>query len=93
MVAGNTMYILYLWLLKVVIWLVLVSDGRYSLWCVYDGRAPYALFVHTSRAPYLRNLTNIGNHVTVRLPICLHHRAANVKCQTYKLVWEPVICV
>ena len=86
MVAGNTMYILYLWLLKVVIWLVLVSDGRYSLWCAYDGRAPYALFVHMSRAPYPRNLRNFGNYVTIRLPISLHHRVANVKCQTFKLV-------
>ena len=87
------MYILYLWVLKVVIRLVLGSNERYSLWFVYDDRAPYVLFVHTSGAPYLRNLRNFGNHVTVRLPICLHHREANVKCHTYNLVWEPVICV
>ena len=73
--------------------IVLVSNERYLLWCVYDGRAPRTLFVHMSGAPYQRNLRNFGNHVTVRLPIHQHHREANEKCQTFKLVWEPVICV
>ena len=34
-----------------------------------------------------------GDHKTVRPSVRLHHRETNVKCQTFKLAWEPVTCV
>ena len=31
--------------------------------------------------------------MTIHLPVRLHHRETNVKCQTFYLVWELVTCV